>query len=220
MVMKDRCSPGTCRSKLGRLLQVRPWINRMRPLASPAGARCHTATWCPSTTTSCFVGPCPGVCAAATLALSAAAASTKHVARRTTHHSALSTEHPAPTQHSTPSTPHPLSTQHRAPSTHSALSTEHPAPTQHPAPSTPLSSLLPQNAGSQRVERRGRPHEQLVGKTMLVGQHPRGDNVALIEAQTHAGGDPEAQVAVAIDRRVGQPRLQILRAPGERREEI
>ena len=87
--MNDRFSPGTCRSKLGRLLHVRPCSSRIAARGC-APRFCQTARWWPSTTTSCLTAGAPQ-------------AALTHRARALTHSAPT---HPAP-RHSAPSTQHP-----------------------------------------------------------------------------------------------------------------
>ena len=47
LAITERCRPGTCRSKSGRVLQVNPWTSRMAPRGL-AGRLAHTAMGCPS----------------------------------------------------------------------------------------------------------------------------------------------------------------------------
>src|SRR4051812_24957422 len=160
--MNDRSSPGTCRSKFGRLLHVRPCTSRIFTGAAgpPARARCQTATWCPSTTTSCLIGRC-WVWARAVAGITESAA----------------------------------------------------AATQTSAPFTTSPPLFAQDPGAQRVERVRRAGEQFVREPVRVREHARIDHVALIQVQSHPRQELQAQVAIAVDRRVREPRLEILRAP-------
>ena len=59
----------------------------------------------------------------------------------------------------------------------------------------------------------GDADEELVGIARGVLQHVGVDGFALIEVEAQAGEVLQPQVPIAVDHRVGQPRVEIRRVP-------